>query len=741
MSEVYSVVECQPTTDIKLAGALQAVLRRVGTEERDYSLQLQQDEAMRAIGEAILDGHRSGYVEMATSSGKTAIEALVAEAAVRAGRRVLVLAPTITIAQQFPEKGLARFAQLPESTTIRCHFGNQSGNTEAHIVMATYSGFLQDYGREHATLGTFDVIIADECHRSLGEKTSKALRDAFPGAVRIGFSATPDYATNRLSEEVYGDQLYEFSLVSAIESGHTAPVRTLVYETDARLNLSDNRPDFTDRELAPLIENPGRNAVALSLAEAFVKEGRQGLIACIPGQTNLHARLLVGLLRQRGVRATDIGAHLTPDEQAERLRLYQEGYIDVLTFTRALEEGWDSDRASFAINMAPTTSPVRTTQLLGRILRKKPDGREGVFVDFVDPKTGVTKGQYTALHALGLEKIDYRRVLGIAKSSAQFDPTLQLLQVISPDLLKKLHASQGKLLLDISISASPVDPLFREWEKRLADEGMPAELDPHVVLPPHIAAKALSLCQKYWREEGVAPTAHELLDALGIKRYREKIGEYLLRISYDEAVDELTNTPNTDLSEQPDEQAIRCLMQGDVRKLLDMLSEREAGVISMRLGLFSTKVSTYDEIGQVYGVTRERIRQIEKSAIMKLRILTRHKGLRGYVADRPEPEVTHNERYQADTSQRFINSLLSLEYSLLHGVNYRGSGDWRLMRLITRDTVITCIEGVFGSTKLTAPQKHRILEAIHTTAHSSVTMNIEYGRFFQHVYDMIKDSF
>lgn len=182
-------------------------------------------------------------------------------------------------------------------------------------------------------------------------------------------------------------------------------------------------------------------------------------------------------------------------------------------------------------------------------------------------------------------------------------------------------------------------------------------------------------------------------------------------------------------------------MQGDVRKLLDMLSEREAGVISMRLGLFSTKVSTYDEIGQVYGVTRERIRQIEKSAIMKLRILTRHKGLRGYVADRPEPEVTHNERYQADTSQRFINSLLSLEYSLLHGVNYRGSGDWRLMRLITRDTVITCIEGVFGSTKLTAPQKHRILEAIHTTAHSSVTMNIEYGRFFQHVYDMIKDSF
>ena len=53
--------------------------------------------------------------------------------------------------------------------------------------------------------------------------------------------------------------------------------------------------------------------------------------------------------------------------------------------------------------------------------------------------------------------------------------------------------------------------------------------------------------------------------------------------------------------------------------MLETLSEREAGVVSMRFGLTDSQPKTLDEIGKIYGVTRERIRQIESRTMSKLR--------------------------------------------------------------------------------------------------------------------------
>jgi hypothetical protein len=57
----------------------------------------------------------------------------------------------------------------------------------------------------------------------------------------------------------------------------------------------------------------------------------------------------------------------------------------------------------------------------------------------------------------------------------------------------------------------------------------------------------------------------------------------------------------------------------EIQKVLDTLSEREAGVVSMRFGLADDEPKTLDEIGKAYGVTRERIRQIESKVLSKLR--------------------------------------------------------------------------------------------------------------------------
>ncbi|ANS78287.1 RNA polymerase sigma factor RpoD [Serinicoccus hydrothermalis] len=73
------------------------------------------------------------------------------------------------------------------------------------------------------------------------------------------------------------------------------------------------------------------------------------------------------------------------------------------------------------------------------------------------------------------------------------------------------------------------------------------------------------------------------------------------------------------------------LLQEQLHSVLDTLSEREAGVVSMRFGLSDGQPKTLDEIGKVYGVTRERIRQIESKTMSKLRHPSRSQVLRDYL--------------------------------------------------------------------------------------------------------------
>ncbi|WP_369818897.1 RNA polymerase sigma factor [Phycicoccus sp. Soil748] len=73
------------------------------------------------------------------------------------------------------------------------------------------------------------------------------------------------------------------------------------------------------------------------------------------------------------------------------------------------------------------------------------------------------------------------------------------------------------------------------------------------------------------------------------------------------------------------------LLQEQLHSVLDTLSEREAGVVSMRFGLTDGQPKTLDEIGKVYGVTRERIRQIESKTMSKLRHPSRSQVLRDYL--------------------------------------------------------------------------------------------------------------
>ncbi|HYN90703.1 MAG TPA: RNA polymerase sigma factor RpoD [Thermoleophilaceae bacterium] len=94
---------------------------------------------------------------------------------------------------------------------------------------------------------------------------------------------------------------------------------------------------------------------------------------------------------------------------------------------------------------------------------------------------------------------------------------------------------------------------------------------------------------------------------------------------------ELGDFVEDDSVESPFEQASENLRRENVRRALDALPPREREVIEMRYGLSGNKARTLEEVGRAFGVTRERIRQIESKTLSKLRHPSRSQKLRDYL--------------------------------------------------------------------------------------------------------------
>lgn len=93
----------------------------------------------------------------------------------------------------------------------------------------------------------------------------------------------------------------------------------------------------------------------------------------------------------------------------------------------------------------------------------------------------------------------------------------------------------------------------------------------------------------------------------------------------------------------PELEIVFTLLQSQLAAVLESVSEREASVVSMRFGLSDDSPKTLDEIGRVFGVTRERIRQIERKAMTHLRDPSRSRALRAYLYgtdDLPERKLS-----------------------------------------------------------------------------------------------------
>jgi RNA polymerase primary sigma factor len=171
--------------------------------------------------------------------------------------------------------------------------------------------------------------------------------------------------------------------------------------------------------------------------------------------------------------------------------------------------------------------------------------------------------------------------------------------------------------------------------RALADQARTIRIPVHVV---EVVNRLRKVRQAMLQDLGREPSAEELAIALDltVEKVREMQRYGREPVSLDETLGDEGDTRLGDLIE--DSEAVVAidavsfgLLQGELRAVLATLSEREAGVIRLRFGLTDGRVRTLDEIGRVYGVTRERIRQIEAKTMTKLRHPARSQTLRGYV--------------------------------------------------------------------------------------------------------------
>jgi RNA polymerase primary sigma factor len=143
--------------------------------------------------------------------------------------------------------------------------------------------------------------------------------------------------------------------------------------------------------------------------------------------------------------------------------------------------------------------------------------------------------------------------------------------------------------------------------------------------------------RKLMQELGREPTPEEVAEVLGMDpaKAREIVKVSQEPTSLATPVGDEDDSQLGDFIEapglKPEEQATRELLKDQLQEVLESLSPREARVLMLRFGLEDGKQRTLEEVGREFGVTRERIRQIEAKAIRKLKHPTRAKKLRDYL--------------------------------------------------------------------------------------------------------------
>ena len=170
--------------------------------------------------------------------------------------------------------------------------------------------------------------------------------------------------------------------------------------------------------------------------------------------------------------------------------------------------------------------------------------------------------------------------------------------------------------------------------RAIADQARTIRVPVHMV---EVINKATRCNRKLVQELGREPTVEEIAAELGlpVEKIIEANRTAADTLSLDTPVGDEEDTSIGSFVEDertpgPADATSNAMLSEALKEILDTLTEREADVLKMRFGMYDGRTHTLEEVGQIFGVTRERIRQIENKAIRKLRHPSRAKKIKDF---------------------------------------------------------------------------------------------------------------
>jgi ribonuclease E len=348
-------------------------------EPRDW---VEDDEADESLAEQPEDPNAAKrfWFEHATGAGKTVAALGFVEASQTGG--VLILTHRRNLVDQF--NGELRDRGYSKRITRPLLKGEDAGN--GPVTVETYQWFVRNAGKISSA---YTIVICDEAHTALGEKTSGAIRN-WTGPIFIGMTATGALIARHVTD-LFPTQTSRFDLAQAARRGVIAPLRCVRISpgvgvrTIAKVPLRRGEVDteFDQDELAKLLDQQPFNLAVANLYRTRFN----GVPGVVYAAGVRHAYNLAEAFRAEGIKAQGVSGETPKRELAEILARYERGDIDVLINAQLLAEGWNSPRATVCVHLAPTASKRIYQQRVGRVTRRHPGKEAGLVVDFVHPAT------------------------------------------------------------------------------------------------------------------------------------------------------------------------------------------------------------------------------------------------------------------------------------------------------------------------------------------------------------------
>jgi superfamily II DNA or RNA helicase len=387
-----------------------------------------------------------------TASGKTIAAAGFVEAARTMG--VLILTHRRLLVSQFnrelTDEGYGE--RLAPAVTR----GERAERPDL-ITVQTYAWFARHV--KDLERGVYHLVICDEAHTALGEKTSTAIR-TLTEPVYVGMTATEQLIAKQVSD-VFPASVDDLPLQDAARRGLIASLRCLRVPPAAAINsVPIVGGDFEERALADALDHQALNQAAASLyRERF--DSTPGIVYAAGVE---HAYNLAREFRAAGLKAEAVSGRTPPVKLAEILAAYERAEIDILINAMLLAEGWNSPRATVCMHLAPTASRRVYQQRIGRIMRLHPRKEAGIVVDFA-PKAATHNERVITLHSL-LDADFYRegaRVTPAPRRRAQRRARRKLspapwLVPVTPDVRRRLSV--------IAREWQRIDPRYLDEEEQ-----------------------------------------------------------------------------------------------------------------------------------------------------------------------------------------------------------------------------------------------------------------------------------